>query len=158
MKAWRTEKDPWKQAEVLEMAEGIRERLKWNTRKLNHELERAGSEERFKDQVIAEIKALDKPRLLHRDPSKPPTHSPALAAQGEPEMVPETFEAELVKENNTKDYDRRQARNVWRKKLTLEERLHLAIRQSEKQGIPIKSQVGAITRQVERMENRLDRV
>jgi hypothetical protein len=53
----------------------------------------------------------DLPRLLHRNVALPPTSDPALAAIGEPEMVPREVE-EAYARAARRDHERRQ-REAW---------------------------------------------
>jgi hypothetical protein len=154
---WREHSDPWEEAERLEVA-SIARRLGWGKRRLTNELNRAGSPEFFVKRMIKLAQDLDRPRLLHRDPAKPPTDNPALAAKGEGEMVPKWYEDDLARENRAKDTDRRMATNAERKKRPLDRRLVLCLAESQRRGIAIGSQLGAIERQIERIERRLDKV
>jgi hypothetical protein len=157
VRPWREHEDPWLEAERLESA-GICKNLGWTRRKLNTELNSVASPEAFIARLQRALADLDAPRLMHRDPAKPATKNPAMAAKGEPEMVPEWFEIELAADNNSKDYQRSVKTNEARKAKPLAARLDIAIKQAKTRGTPIGTQLGAIERQVERIERRLDRV
>jgi hypothetical protein len=157
VKPYRVHDDPWLEAERLEVADICR-RMGWTRRKLNAELDRVASPEAFIARVFRALGDLDAPRLMHRVVGQPPTSNPALAAKGEAEMVPEAYENDLATLNREKDSERRMTINSDRKKRPIDRRLVLCLAEARNRGIAIGSQLGAIERQIERIEKRLDRV
>lgn len=158
---WRKHDDPWQEAERLEVKD-ICKRLGWTRRRLTAELDRVASPEAFVDRVVRALREADKGRYLHSNPARPPTDNRAMAVRetpGEPaEMVPEWYEEELVKENNAKDRARGEHSNAARKRGTLTQRLAWATVEAKQRSIPIGTQLGAIERQLERVERRLDKL
>lgn len=157
MKDWRVHKDGWAQAEELGV-HNVCKRLGWTTRRLDKELDRVASADAFLANVARALKELDKPRLLHRDPAREPTHIPALAAKGEPEMVPAEYETELARDSREKFNEEGKVRNAERMNFPLSTRLAKVIGEANRKGINVSSDSRAVVRLVERMERRVDQI
>lgn len=156
--SWRQCDDPWQEAERLEVKDICR-RMGWSRKRLERELNRVASEEKFLTNVAKALQELDPPRFMHKNPAYEPTSVWSQSIrEPDSEMVPAEYEDELAKENRAKDMARNEKTNEARKRQPLLVRLAYARSDAQRKGINIESDMRNIERKVEQIERKVDRV